>query len=307
MNQTVTALFDDFTVAQRAVESLADAGFSRSNISLMANDSTKEYSTRLTKADAVTEDVSAGEGAAFGAVTGALIGLGALLIPGIGPVVAAGPLAGALVGAIAGGVTGGVTAGLIDLGVDEETANYYAEGVRRGGTLLTVHTTEARVHEAARILDEHGPTDLTTRVATWREEGWERFDEKAEPYTHPQVEAELHRARTGDPVASESRVRTYATDKPLMTGAGVGAYDAYEPRFRDHFATTYGASGGDFNLYLPAYRYGYQIATDTRYNDYDWDRLEGEARREWELHNEGPWDRFKDAIYHAWHSVRYNL
>lgn len=307
MNQTVTALFDDFNVAQQAVESLVNAGFSRNNISLMANDSTKEHSARITRTDSSNGDVSAGEGAVFGAVTGALIGLGALLIPGIGPVVAAGPLAGALVGAIAGSVTGGVTAGLIDLGVDEETANYYAEGVRRGGTLLTVHTTDARVHEAARILDEHGPTDLTTRVATWREEGWERFDESAEPYSHPQVEAELQRSRSTTPNHSESRVRTYATNKPLTTGVVAGAYDTYEPRFRDHFTTTYGTTAGDYNLYMPAYRYGYQIATDTRYHDYDWDRLEGEARREWELHNEGPWERFKDAIYHAWHSVRYNL
>jgi len=100
MDRTVIALYDSFSEARAAVEDLVDAGFDRSNISIVANDAGGEYSRYITTDDGDTEDVTGGEGAGFGAVVGGLIGLGAALIPGIGPVVAAGAFAGALVGGV---------------------------------------------------------------------------------------------------------------------------------------------------------------------------------------------------------------
>src|SRR3954467_15548049 len=120
MAKTVVALYDNFDTARNAVEALVDAGFTRGDISLVANDASGKY------ADYVNDDdVSAGEGAGFGAVVGALVGLGVALIPGIGPVLAAGPLAAALmagIGAASGAVTGGIVAGLVDFGIPEEHA-----------------------------------------------------------------------------------------------------------------------------------------------------------------------------------------
>src|SRR5258708_36638267 len=104
MERTVVALYDDLLAAQKAVESLVNAGFNRYNISLLANDVNNEYAQYLktpVTATATTRDaVTGGQGASFGtvvgALTGALVGLGALAIPGVGPIIAAGPLATAL-------------------------------------------------------------------------------------------------------------------------------------------------------------------------------------------------------------------
>jgi len=85
-----------------------------------------------------TVNRSAGIGAALGGAAGLLAGLGAFVIPGIGTVVAAGWLASALAGVVAGGAAGGVVGALIEAGVSENDAAGYAEGVRRGGTLVTI-------------------------------------------------------------------------------------------------------------------------------------------------------------------------
>ena len=194
MTKTIIALYDDFPTAQHVVENLAEAGFSRNDISVMANDASGNYARSTERGDMVVEDdVTAGEGAGFGAVVGGLVGLGAALIPGIGPVIGAGPLAVALtagIGAAAGAITGGITAGLIDMGVDEDDANIYAEGVRRGGTLVSLTTQDEWAERAQDIMNRHNPVDIDTRSSLWRERGWAGFDANAEPYNAEQVEQE---------------------------------------------------------------------------------------------------------------------
>ena len=93
MSQTVIALYDHFETARRVVEDLVDAGYDRDNISIIANDASGEYARYIDRDVHDDDDVSAGEGAGFGAVVGTLVGLGVALIPGIGPVIAAGPFA----------------------------------------------------------------------------------------------------------------------------------------------------------------------------------------------------------------------
>lgn len=194
MTRTVTALFDDMSSAQQAVRDLVDAGFDRDHISLVANDASGKYKTY---ADRNGEDITGEEGAGFGAVAGALIGLGAMLIPGIGPVVAAGPvlaaLTGAGVGAAAGAVTGGVTASLVDFGFDEETAHYYAEGVRRGGTMVVVRADDNRATQAETILNRHSVVDVHARANQWKQSGWSGFDASRNPYTTDEIERERTR------------------------------------------------------------------------------------------------------------------
>ena len=192
MTRTVTAMYDSFTAAQRAVQDLVDAGFNRDDVSLIANDAAGEY-----KSYTADGDVKGNEGANFGAVTGALVGLGAMLIPGIGPVVAAGPLVAALtgagLGAAAGAITGGLTASMVNFGLDNERAGYYAEGVRRGGAMVAVRAEEGRANQVESILNRHGTVDMDHRVESWRSSGWTGFDESLPAYTRDEVDAERNR------------------------------------------------------------------------------------------------------------------
>lgn len=191
MARTIVALYDDFDTAQRVVQELVDAGFMRENISLVANDASGEYGRTYTSGEMIDDDdVSAGEGAGFGAVVGALVGLGVALIPGIGPVLAAGPLAAALmagIGAAAGAATGGVVAGLVDFGVPEEEAHVYAEGLRRGGTLVSVTADDEHMGRIEEIMNRHDPIDIDRRASTWRESGWDSFDYESEPYSQDDI------------------------------------------------------------------------------------------------------------------------
>ncbi|MDP2117330.1 MAG: hypothetical protein Q8J71_08040, partial [Brevundimonas sp.] len=141
----------------------------------------------------------AATGGALGAGAGVLAGLGMLAIPGLGPVVAAGWLAstavGAAVGAAAGGATGGILGALKDAGHSDEEAHVYAEGVRRGGTLVSVKADEADASRLQAILDGRRGFDAATRGAAYRESGWSAFDPDAPAYSTDQIAQERARYR----------------------------------------------------------------------------------------------------------------
>lgn len=187
MVKTIVGSFDSFNEAHQVANDLRAAGFLDSDISIVANNAAGEYHED-TRARTDDNEASA---TAKGAVTGAVVGGGAglaaslagLAIPGIGPIIAAGPIVATLAGAGTGAVAGGLIGGLVDLGVPENDAQYYAEAVRRGGALVTVRADESRADEVADILRSHGAIDIEGRVERWREGGWERFDPGATPYT----------------------------------------------------------------------------------------------------------------------------
>jgi hypothetical protein len=194
--RVVSALFDDRMQAERAVQSLLDAGFARSDISVTLRDrgESREF--------AEEHGTKAAEGAGAGAVTGGvlgglgglLVGAGLLAIPGIGPILAAGQLAAvvgstaAIAGATAAGAgigaaTGGLIGALVGMGVPDEHAHVYAEGVRRGGVLLLVNAEdESRYSLAESMLRQSGAVDVNARRADYERTGWRGFDEKAEPW-----------------------------------------------------------------------------------------------------------------------------
>ena len=120
-----------------------------------------------------------------------------MAIPGLGPVVAAGWLASTLVGAVGGAVVGGAAGGLVGAltkaGVPEEDAHVYAEGVRRGGTLVTARVSEDLAPEARRILNTERAVDLAGRRTAYQEQGWTAFDEAAPVFTPDEVAAERSR------------------------------------------------------------------------------------------------------------------
>ena len=197
MVQTVTALYDTYDSAVSAVDALEAAGIPYSDISMVSNNADNRYhKDRPTHA---VEDAGkgAGIGAAVGGVGGLLTGLGLLAIPGVGPVVAAGWLvasaAGAVTGAVVGGAAGGLVGALTGAGVPERDANFYAEGVRRGGTLVTARVDDARAAMAREILQRYKAVDPARRGGAYRESGWTSFDPNAPAYTADQVAAERHR------------------------------------------------------------------------------------------------------------------
>jgi hypothetical protein len=87
-------------------------------------------------------------------------------------------------------VAGGLIGALTEAGVDREDAEVYAEGVRRGGTLVAVRTEEANLGRVQEVFDRFGGTEASARRAQYRESGWSRFDEDAEPFTREQIARE---------------------------------------------------------------------------------------------------------------------
>ncbi|MFC7540541.1 hypothetical protein ACFQU2_15130 [Siccirubricoccus deserti] len=116
-----------------------------------------------------------------GGGAGLLAGIGALAIPGLGPIVAAGWLVAALTGAGVGAAAGGLLGALTEAGVGDEHAHVYAEGVRRGGNLVTLRTDDSRATEAEAILARHNAVDAEERGASYRSGGWTGYDEAATP------------------------------------------------------------------------------------------------------------------------------
>ena len=179
MAKTVVGLIENADEAQVVVQELVDCGIERSAIGLMANDSSTSAGDQVTGGTAEGDDMAegalkgAGTGAALGGVAGLLAGAAALAIPGFGPIIAAGPIAAALTGAGIGAVAGGGIGALIKQGVPEEDAKYYTEGVRRGGTLVTVQAeSEDMADRAAAIMRDHGAINIEERAQEWRASGW---------------------------------------------------------------------------------------------------------------------------------------
>lgn len=158
---TVVGVFEDRERARRAIEELHDDGFTEEEVSLVAKDDRQggDGGNDPDRIDMVgNEDISDGAawGGGLGALGGLMAGLGALAIPGIGPIVAAGPLAAALTGAVAGGVAGG----LIDMGIPEQEGQRFEEDVKEGRILTVVETEGDGVNRAKAVLEENGAEEV---------------------------------------------------------------------------------------------------------------------------------------------------
>lgn len=175
--RTVTGLFDTYQHARDGVHALKDAGIKSADISFVATPPED-----IAEADAIGDGATTGAelGAALGGAGGLLAGLGILAIPGIGPVVASGWLfataLGALAGAGLGAATGGVVGALTNAGVAEADAHVYAEGLRRGGTVVTARVDEAHADMAHDILRKAGGVDIHERRRTYEGEGWSHVE-----------------------------------------------------------------------------------------------------------------------------------
>jgi uncharacterized protein (TIGR02271 family) len=325
------------------------------------------------------------------------------------------------VGALAGAPTGGLVAGLVKTHhMDAEDAEVYAEGVRRGETLLTVQVEDSEVSRTRDVLNTYNPTDVHNEASTWRSEGCSKFDETAKPSSSSDLQTYRGRSSssTGLGAASSSaatqpsrttadgktvlpvveehidvskrevekgkvHVYTEVTEKPVSTDVSlrqenvtverrpvdrpisstdaafreqdieitekaeqavinksarvveeviVGkdvttqnqtvsdtvrrtdvhvdrdstGFNTYDTDFRSDYQTRYGSMGRSYDVYMPAYQYGYTLASDPNYTNYsDWNSFESTARSRWEReHPDTLWDDIKDAARYAWDKVR---
>jgi hypothetical protein len=193
MTKTISKLYDNYADAERAVRELEAAGVPHADISLVANNSDNWYNSRKVDRDGDGTDdraeaagKGAGIGAGLGGAAGLAAGLGLLAIPGLGPVVAAGWLAATATVAAAGAATGGIIGALTQAGVSDEDAHVYAEGVRRGGTLVSARVPDADYQRYDAILQKSS-VDIAQRRTAYRDKGWDRFDPALEPYSPDDV------------------------------------------------------------------------------------------------------------------------
>jgi hypothetical protein len=166
--QTVIGIFESTDRATGALNALRDAGFVPDQVSVLARDvqATREIAENT---DMVAEDAGKGAitGTLLGGLAGWLVGISALAIPGIGPIVGAGIIGTTLAGAGIGAAAGGLIGALGAHGVPEEDARGYEEEVRQGSVLLTVHArSEAQVEEASAIFGSHGGRSVRSYAVT---------------------------------------------------------------------------------------------------------------------------------------------
>lgn len=164
MKKAVIGIVETRAQAETAVERLRDiAGIGVHDISVLLPD------TRETAEFAHAHHTMAPEGAATGAEAGGLLGgtlgllagIGALAIPGLGPLIAAGPVLATLSGAAAGAAVGGLTGALVGLGIPELEAQAYEGKLRGGEILIAVHVDSRSARRAAKdALEQAGARDV---------------------------------------------------------------------------------------------------------------------------------------------------
>jgi hypothetical protein len=164
-NVAVFGIYKTVQLAETAVDHLISKGFSNSAISVLLPDDASTRAFAHEKSTKAPEGTTAGvtTGGVVGGTLGLLAGIGALAIPGVGPLIAAGPIMAALAGVGVGSAVGGVVGALVGLGIPEYEAKRYEGAVKNGGTLLSVHCdTSEQIDVAKTLLKETGAQDIAS-------------------------------------------------------------------------------------------------------------------------------------------------
>ncbi|SNT24759.1 hypothetical protein SAMN06265795_11918 [Noviherbaspirillum humi] len=225
------------------------------------------------------------------------------------------------------------------LGLDEEHRlehEIYAEAVRRGHFVVAVEAASLEeVDHVTAILNQYNHVDIEERAAHWRNQGWTGYDHGAPRMT----EEDIMRDRAAYPAsAAGARPQVYAGTRPSVSdapaayagtrpsvesqaldsgsvgnagGSGITSTDDAgvhgmtadlndEAEFRRHWQSAYSSTGGRYEDYDAAYRYGTTMGMDSRYASYQWSEVEPQARSDWEsTHPGSTWDKVKDAVRYA--------
>src|SRR3984957_14731799 len=164
-NTAVFGIYSQYANLENGVDALKSAGFRSTDISVLfpENVGTKDFAHE--KGTKAPEGAAAGggTGVVLGGAMGWLLGVGALAIPGLGPLIAAGPIMAALAGAGVGGAVGGITGALIGMGIPEYEAKRYEGRVKDGGILLSVHCDSSEgTKRAQQVLEHTGAQDVAS-------------------------------------------------------------------------------------------------------------------------------------------------
>jgi uncharacterized protein (TIGR02271 family) len=203
--RTVVGLFHDQSDAERAIQRLKNAGFSEDQIGVAIKDRQQQQELIEGTGTQAAEGATAGAigGGVLGGVIGLLAGVGALAIPGVGPIIAGGTLASTLAGAGIGAAAGGLLGALVGMGVPEEDARHFDQGFRAGGTLVTVdagnRVEEARdcLYESGADLGSQGRGMRTSATAAERSPGTTQDSQRIE-LREEELRAEKERVQAGE-------------------------------------------------------------------------------------------------------------
>ena len=154
MNKSVIAAFNDKNSAEKAVNALRTKGFDK-DISIAAKKEAEGYNN-FYGTDPISDGATTG--GVIGGIEGLVLGAGALAIPGVGPILAAGPLAGVLSGA----ATGGIAGGLADFGIPADRSSFYEDQVKQGKAIVTVQTDDNKAQQAEQTLQQNGAQNVET-------------------------------------------------------------------------------------------------------------------------------------------------
>lgn len=163
--KAVFGIYDTRIAAESAIERFKMEGFRASDLSVLVPDAGGAESSGFEKSSKAPEGASTGAGAglALGGTMGWLVGAGALVIPGVGPLLAAGPLIAMLAGAGAGAALGATAGGLIGAGIPEYEAKRYEGYLAQGKVLLSVHTDNADwLKRAQELMEATGADDISS-------------------------------------------------------------------------------------------------------------------------------------------------
>jgi hypothetical protein len=320
-NSVVYGIYSHRSQAEAGVDRLIGAGFRKEDISVLMQDNSGTKDFAHTKETKAPEGTTAGviAGGAIGGTFGLLVGIGALAIPGLGPLIAAGPIIGALTGVGSGGVVGGIIGALIGMGIPEYEAKRFEGHIRKGGILASVHCDNGEwVSKAKSLLKQTGADDVSSSS-----EAKADFASSDRPYST--TESTNRRVSLGSlaerppeppaPVPQDVPVRqsVAAPAQPLSspppsrvrvvpTSGQASLSD--EADFRRHFESGPGALGRDYSAYGPAYCYGAEAANDLKYRGRSFEEIEPELRSEYLRRNPGSsWDQVKDSVRYGWSKI----
>jgi uncharacterized protein (TIGR02271 family) len=203
---TVVGLFHDNTEAERAIRDLKAAGFADRQIGVLMQDRDEQRRLAEDTGTKVGETAATGAvgGGVLGGIVGLLAGLGALVIPGIGPIVAAGALASTLAGAGIGAAAGGLVGALIGMGIPEEDARYYESGLKEGGILVTVDAG-ADTERARRVLLDDGAQFGPAAVGSFGTEDRQRIQLRQEELSTRKERVQTGEVRVRKDVVTEDK------------------------------------------------------------------------------------------------------
>jgi uncharacterized protein (TIGR02271 family) len=212
-----------------------------------------------------------------------------------------------------------VEEGAVKMPVVEEELQVGTRQVPRGGIRLHTRVTEQPVEQEVHLRDEQvhverRPVDRPASeadLAAFKEGTAEVTETGEEPVVRKQarvveeVVVSKEEAEHTEKVRDTVR-RTEVEAEPIGTeqARGGSAFAAYEREFRTHYSTAFASRGSPYEHWAPAYRYGYDLASDPRSHGRDWATVEPEARRQWEARHQGTWDEVKDAVRYAWDKIR---